>query len=64
MTAYETIRYEVDADVRVATITLDRPERLNSFNRTMCHEVRDAWHRIKADPSVHAVVLRAERSLV
>jgi enoyl-CoA hydratase/carnithine racemase len=57
--SYETIQYEVDTVARVATITLNRPERLNSFNRTMCHEVRDAWHRIKADPSVHAVVLRA-----
>ena len=59
MTAYETIRYEVDADARVATITLDRPERLNAFNRAMCEEMKDAWARVKADPVVHAVVLRA-----
>jgi enoyl-CoA hydratase/carnithine racemase len=57
--SYETILYDVDATARVATITLDRPDRLNAFNRTMCHEVRDAWHRIKADPTVNAVVLRA-----
>ena len=55
---YTTIRYETSAD-RVATITLHRPEVLNAFDRQMCEEVRDAWHVIKADPSVNAVVLRA-----
>lgn len=57
--SYETIRYEVDPDTRVATITLDRPERMNAFNRAMCHEMRDVWHRIKLDAAVNAVVLRA-----
>lgn len=57
--AYETIRYQVDVATHVATITLDRPDRMNAFNRTMCHEVREVWHRIKADAHVHAVVLRA-----
>ena len=57
--SYETIIYEVDAADRVATITLNRPEVLNAFNRRMCHEIRDAWHQIKDDSGVHAVVLRA-----
>ncbi|HUP75737.1 MAG TPA: enoyl-CoA hydratase/isomerase family protein [Acidimicrobiales bacterium] len=57
--SYETIIYEVDAADHVATITLNRPQVLNAFNRRMCHEVRDVWHRIKTDPDVHAVVLRA-----
>ncbi len=35
---YETILYEVSAD-RVATITLNRPEVLNAFDRQMCEEV-------------------------
>jgi enoyl-CoA hydratase/carnithine racemase len=43
----------------VATITLDRPDVLNAFDRQMCEEVRDAWGRIKLDPDVNAVVLRA-----
>ena len=55
---YATIRYESSPD-RVATITLDRPEVLNAFDRRMCEEVKDAWARIKADPEVNAVVLRA-----
>jgi enoyl-CoA hydratase/carnithine racemase len=55
---YQTIRYEVDPD-RVATVTLDRPDALNAFDRQMCEEISDVWHRIKDDPAVHAVVLRA-----
>jgi enoyl-CoA hydratase/carnithine racemase len=56
---YDTIGYETSAD-RVATITLNRPEVLNAFDRQMCEEVQQAWADIKADPEVHAVVLRAE----
>jgi enoyl-CoA hydratase/carnithine racemase len=58
MTGYETIVYETSED-RVATITLNRPEVLNAFDRQMCEEMRDAWRRVKDDPAVHAVVLRA-----
>ena len=56
--AYSTIRYETTPD-RVATITLDRPDALNAFDRPMCEEIRSVWQRIKADPAVNAVVLRA-----
>jgi enoyl-CoA hydratase/carnithine racemase len=56
--SYETILYE-RSDDHVATITLNRPEVLNAFDRTMCEEVRAAWKRVKDDPLVHAVVLRA-----
>lgn len=54
-----TIELEVDAANHVATITLNRPTRLNAFNRTMCREMADAWRTVKLDDSVHAVVLRA-----
>ena len=57
--AFRTIRYETSPD-HVATITLNRPEVLNAFDRQMCHEVRDAWRMVKDDPSVHAAVVRAE----
>ena len=56
---YGTILYEVAADDRVATITLNRPEVLNAFDRQMCEEIRDVWHVVKADDRVNAVVLRA-----
>jgi enoyl-CoA hydratase/carnithine racemase len=55
----ETILLDVDAAAHVATITLNRPAQLNSFNRTMCREMAEAWRTIKLDDSVHAVVLRA-----
>jgi enoyl-CoA hydratase/carnithine racemase len=59
MSNFDTIQLDVDADSRVATITLNRPERLNSFNRAMCHEMVDVWRAVKLDDSVNAVVLRA-----
>ncbi len=59
MTVFTTIRYETSPD-KVATITLNRPEVLNAFDRRMCEEVRAAWRLVKDDPGVNAVVLRAE----
>jgi len=58
MTDYGTILYDVSDDA-VATITLNRPEVLNAFDRQMCEEMGDAWRQVKTDPSVNAVVLRA-----
>ncbi|HZQ31353.1 MAG TPA: enoyl-CoA hydratase/isomerase family protein [Mycobacterium sp.] len=59
MTRFETIELDVDTADRVATITLNRPERLNAFNRAMCEEMAAAWRAVKLDDSVNAVVLRA-----
>jgi len=56
---FATIRYETSAD-KVATITLNRPEVLNAFDRQMCEEMRVAWKLVKDNSNVHAVVLRAE----
>jgi enoyl-CoA hydratase/carnithine racemase len=56
---FQTILLDVDADSHVATITLNRPDQLNAFNRTMCEEMARAWRTVKLDESVHAVVLRA-----
>ncbi len=59
MTAFTTIDLDVDADDHVATITLNRPDALNAFNRTMCEEMARAWRIVKLDDTVHVVVLRA-----
>jgi enoyl-CoA hydratase/carnithine racemase len=56
---FQTVLLDIDADAHVATITLNRPERLNAFNRTMCEEMVTVWRTVKLDDSVHAVVLRA-----
>ena len=42
----------------VATITLNRPERLNAFNRQMVNEFRQLWQHLRHDPEVRVVVLR------
>jgi enoyl-CoA hydratase/carnithine racemase len=54
---YSTITYDV-AD-HVATVTLNRPDKLNAFNQTMCDEFSDVWRRVRSDDDVHVVVLRA-----
>lgn len=53
--AYSTISYEV-AD-RVATITLDRPDRMNAYTDTMCTELCAAFDEVDADDEVRAVVV-------
>ncbi len=55
MTSHETIDLAVSD--RIATITLDRPDRLNAFTVTMQRELCDAFDRIDADDSVRAVIV-------
>ena len=57
--SFKTIQLDVDSGDRVATITLNRPDHLNAFNRTMCEEMAKAWRLVKSDDAVNAVVLRA-----
>ncbi len=55
---FETISYETHDD-HVATVTINRPEAMNSFNSQMVEEMAAVWELIKADDQVHAVVIRA-----
>jgi enoyl-CoA hydratase/carnithine racemase len=52
---YETLDYSVED--RVLTLTLDRPDQLNSFTVTMAHELVDAFERADQDDAVAAVVV-------
>jgi enoyl-CoA hydratase/carnithine racemase len=52
---FTQIRYEV-AD-HVATITMDRPERMNAFTGTMMNEMIAAFDRSDADDDVRAVIV-------
>jgi enoyl-CoA hydratase/carnithine racemase len=54
---YTTIRY--DLSDHVATVTLDRPDRMNAFNQQMLEEFQSLWARVRADDDVRVVVLRA-----
>ncbi|OJZ76132.1 enoyl-CoA hydratase [Mycobacterium paraffinicum] len=56
-TDYQTIQYAA-AD-GVATVTLNRPDRLNAFNQLMCEEVHAVWQRVRDDNGIRAVILRA-----
>jgi 2-(1,2-epoxy-1,2-dihydrophenyl)acetyl-CoA isomerase len=52
---YETILYETDGGV--ATVTLNRPERLNAFNDQMIAEATAAFKEAEKDSEVRCVVL-------
>src|SRR2546428_12165826 len=51
----DTVRFDV-AD-RVATITLDRPERKNAMNQQLKDELRTCWQRVKADPEIWVAIV-------
>ncbi|WP_310630354.1 2-(1,2-epoxy-1,2-dihydrophenyl)acetyl-CoA isomerase PaaG [Paraburkholderia sp.] len=45
---FEAIRVETDATTRVATVTLNRPDKLNSFTRAMHRELAAALDEVEA----------------
>lgn len=55
--AYETIEFAVAE--HVATITLNRPDQLNSFTETMCAEMVEVWGIVRDTDDVHVAVLQA-----
>ena len=52
---YESIQFKIDNGI--ALLTLNRPDRLNSFTQSMHHEVRDALNKLQEDKSVRVLVL-------
>ena len=56
--SYEQLRFEVRE--RVARITLNRPDRLNSFTTQMHGELRDALARVAADGDARVLLLTGE----
>jgi enoyl-CoA hydratase/carnithine racemase len=55
---FEQIRYEVEDGI--ATVTLNRPERLNAWTPTMQHELIAALDEADGDDTVRAVVFTGE----
>ena len=53
--AYEQIQYAVENGI--ATITLNRPEKLNAFTGTMMNELIDVFARINKDDAVRCVIV-------
>lgn len=56
-TDLEAIEFEV-AD-HVATITLNRPDALNSFNNAMARDIAWAWETVRDEDDIHVAVLQA-----
>jgi enoyl-CoA hydratase/carnithine racemase len=54
---YETITYELSE--HVATVTLNRPDKLNAFNQRMCDEFEHLWNAVRLNDDVRVVVLQA-----
>jgi enoyl-CoA hydratase/carnithine racemase len=52
---YTQIAYEVED--RIATITLDRPDRMNAFTPTMMRELVDVFDRVDEDDDVRVVIV-------
>ncbi len=55
---FETIRFEVEN--RIATMTLNRPERKNAMNQQMKDDLRSCWTRIKEDPEIWVAIITGE----
>jgi enoyl-CoA hydratase/carnithine racemase len=53
--SYETVNFEVED--RIATITLNRPERLNAVNQKMKDDLRECWTRVKEDPDIWVAIV-------
>ena len=49
--------YELDATTSVATITLNRPERLNALTFEVYKELRDTLQRLDTEPGVRAIII-------
>lgn len=52
---YETLLYEADGPV--ATVTLNRPDKLNAYTAVMGAELEDAFNRVDADDDVRVVIV-------
>lgn len=57
LTDLHTIQFDVDG--HVASVTLNRPDRLNSFDERMARELVAVWARVRDDDHIRVAVLRA-----
>lgn len=54
----ELVVYERDPVRGVATITLNRPEKLNAMNVPMRERIKERIHEVNCDPEIKVVILR------
>ncbi|MCS3835703.1 enoyl-CoA hydratase/carnithine racemase [Pseudomonas sp. JAI111] len=55
----ELVQFEVGDD-HVATITLNRADKMNAINAEMMAEIKRLWQVVRDDDHIHAVVFRAD----
>ncbi|MEM4782052.1 MAG: enoyl-CoA hydratase-related protein, partial [Halalkalicoccus sp.] len=55
--SYEYDAIDVEIDERVATLSIDRPHRMNTITTDMIEEIDDALDRLAGDESVRAILL-------
>ncbi len=55
--APESFVYERDPETNVATVTLNRPDRLNALTFQVYAELRDTFMRLHREPGVRAIVI-------
>jgi enoyl-CoA hydratase/carnithine racemase len=55
MPQFETVLFDVQD--RVATITLNRPERGNAMNQKLKDELRECWRLVKDEPDILVAIL-------
>lgn len=53
---YDTV--QVDIDNNIATITLNRPDRLNSFSLSLSQELYQVLKQVGADPRIHVILIK------
>ena len=54
---FDTFRYALDEMTGVATLTLDRPDRLNALTFEVYAELRKAFGQLDSEPGVRAIVI-------
>lgn len=53
----KSFRYQHDAETGVATVTLDRPDRLNALTFEVYRELRETFDRLDTEPGVRSILL-------
>ncbi len=59
MEPYQTIIFEKDVETKVTTVTINRPDQMNSFNYRMCQEFQHVWRRAIEDDDINVIFLKA-----
>lgn len=51
------VRLKLDRDGAIATLTIDRPDKLNALDADMVDALLDKCHRIERDAAIHVVIV-------